>query len=222
MSKINVVTLDGPAGVGKSTVSKKVAEALGFTLLDTGAMYRAVGIFLSDKNIDLADETALSRALLGVDIDLLASETGDCGVIIGEQDVSDRIRTAEAGMLASKVSALPLVRTKLTEMQRNIGAKGGVVAEGRDMGTVVFPAAIHKFYLDASPEIRCERRCRQLRAKGEEVDAVDLLEQIKTRDKNDREREIAPLKQADDALLVDTGTLSLDGVVSTILDAIKK
>lgn len=222
MSKINVVTIDGPAGVGKSTVSKKIAQDLGFTLLDTGAMYRAVGIYLGDKEVLLGDEKAVSAALEGVEIELLSSEKGDCGVVIAGTDISHRIRTPEAAMMASKVSALPVVREKLTEMQRILGNKGAVVAEGRDMGTVVFPGALHKFFLDASPEIRCARRSAQLREKGEEVNEVELLEQIITRDKNDRERKIAPLKKAEDALLVDTGDLNIDGVVATILAHINK
>lgn len=220
MAKINVVTIDGPAGVGKSTVSKRVADALGFTLLDTGAMYRAVGIYLGDRDVPLDDPEAVYRALHGVEIDLLASDKGDCGVIIGGEDISHRIRTPQAAMMASQVSTLPVVREKLTEMQRRLGQKGAVVAEGRDMGTVVFPQALHKFFLDAAPEIRCTRRAVQLREKGDEVNEQELLEQIISRDKNDRERKIAPLKKAEDAVLVDTGTLSLEGVVETIMEHI--
>jgi len=221
MSKINVITIDGPAGVGKSTVSKKIADILGFILLDTGAMYRAVGIYLGDRAVQLDNAEAVSQALSGVKIDLLSSKIGDCGVVIAGEDISCRIRTPEAAMMASKVSALPVVREKLTEMQRALGQKGAVVAEGRDMGTVVFPQALHKFFLDAAPEVRCKRRSDQLREKGEEVNEVELLEQIITRDKNDRERKIAPLKKAEDALLIDTGTLSLDGVVEAVLASIR-
>lgn len=223
MSKIDVVCIDGPAGVGKSTISRMLASNLGYTYLDTGAMYRAIGLFLVKNNVDLTVEKEVADKIKDVDLKLISNAEGDTGVIIAGDDVSAEIRLPETSLLASKVSAIPCVREKLTELQRNIGDVGKVVAEGRDMGTVVFPSAKHKFFLEASPEIRTDRRIKQLREKGDEtITYDDLLEQIKTRDANDRGRKIAPLIQAEDATLVDTGGLSIKQVVETILLVVNK
>ncbi|MGL1932139.1 MAG: (d)CMP kinase [Desulfotalea sp.] len=220
-SKINVVCIDGPAGVGKSTISRKVASILGYTYLDTGAMYRAIGIFLKNNGIDLTNENDVACAITDVELKLISNKDGDTGVIIAGEDVSEEIRLPSTSLLASEVSALACVREKLTELQRNIGAAGYLVAEGRDMGTVVFPLARHKFFLEASAEIRTTRRIKQLEEKGDTSITYDvLLEQIITRDKNDRTRKIAPLKQADDAHLVDTGILSIGQVVKVLLEKI--
>ena len=175
--KKEIVTIDGPSGVGKSTLSRKVAAALGYTNLDTGAMYRAVGLCLQRLQIDLTDEQAVGAILAGMDLQLLpaAQEDGDVGVVVNGQDVSSAIRTPEAGMLASRVSAIPVVRKRLTEMQQVLGHKGKIVAEGRDTGTVVFPDARWKFYLEADLGERARRRVAQLRSAGQEVDAQELL-----------------------------------------------
>ena len=220
--KQNIITIDGPAGVGKSTVSRKVASATGYTYLDTGAMYRAVGLYLERLGANLDEPETVSRNLDELKMQLLppVDELSDVGVLLGDEDVSDIIRTPAMAMIASRVSALPVVREKLTRMQRVLGEVGGVVAEGRDTGTVVFPQAKHKFFLDADPEERARRRVEQLRQRGVEADQKEILAMTLKRDKNDRERKIAPLKQADDATKIDTTDISIDGVVEKILQKI--
>lgn len=222
VNTIDVVTIDGPSGVGKSTVSKRIAAELGYAYLDTGAMYRAVGIYLKDLAVDFSDQESVAAQLPSVVLELLPAPTmqEDTGVVINGIDVSGRIRTPEASMIASEVSAIGAVRAKLTELQRTLGEKGKIVAEGRDMGTVVFPQAKHKFFLDARAEIRAERRFKQLKAKGETPVYEEILEQTIIRDKNDSEREIAPLKQAADAFYVDTSDITLEQVSTSILKEI--
>ena len=221
--KKEIVTIDGPSGVGKSTLSRKVAAALGYTNLDTGAMYRAVGLCLQRLQIDLTDEQAVGAILAGMDLQLLpaAQEDGDVGVVVNGQDVSSAIRTPEAGMLASRVSAIPVVRKRLTEMQQALGQQGKIVAEGRDTGTVVFPDAHWKFYLEADLEERTRRRVAQLRSSGQEVDAQELLAMITKRDRDDQERTLAPLQKADDALAIDTTSLDIDEVCTKMLEVVQ-
>jgi cytidylate kinase len=221
--KQTIITIDGPAGVGKSTVSRRVAAATGFTYLDTGAMYRGVGLFLVQEKVNLQNGEEIAEKLTHLDIELLPArtETADVGVKVNGIDVSDSIRTPEMAMVASKVSALFEVRDFLTKMQREYGARGKIVAEGRDIGTVVFPQAAHKFFLDAKPEERSRRRCAQLQAKGEEADYEKILSMTLERDKNDREREIAPLKQATDAVYIDTTEVDIEGVVEGILKSVR-
>ncbi|MBE0583038.1 MAG: (d)CMP kinase [Desulfofustis sp.] len=217
-----VITIDGPAGVGKSTISRKLAARLGYTYLDTGAMYRAVALYLADRNIDFTDEDAVERALGDITIELLPAidETADSDVLLNGVDVGSRIRTPEMSMRASSVSALPSVRRKLTEMQQGLGRRGRVVAEGRDTGTVVFPTARHKFYLDASAIVRTRRRALQMLTRGETVDEEALLQMTVTRDRQDKERAVAPLKKAVDAHLIDTTNRSIDQVLQAILTTI--
>ncbi|MBW2658410.1 MAG: (d)CMP kinase [Deltaproteobacteria bacterium] len=218
----NIITIDGPAGVGKSTVSRMVAAATAYTYLDTGAMYRAVGLYLDGQSVDLDDLPAVSRSLEELKIELFpaADALSDIRVLLNGEDVSETIRTPAVAMIASRVSALSAVRDNLTKMQWAIGKKGRVVAEGRDIGTVVFPAARYKFFLDALPEERARRRVEQLRARGVEVDEVEILAMTLERDRNDRERELAPLRQAEDAVKVDTTDISIDQVVEKILQEI--
>lgn len=224
-AKLKVVTIDGPSGVGKSTVSRKVAAALGWTYLDTGAMYRAVGLqcYRAGIDIDIEDMAALSAVLDQLDLQLLPPlrEGCDVRVLVNGEEISEAIRTPEMGMMASKVSAVPAVRAKLTVMQQAMGRKGAIVAEGRDTGTVVFPTAAWKFYLDALPEERCRRRVAQLREKGQQVDEHALLAQIIKRDRDDTERSIAPLTKAVDALLIDASCLTADEVAATMLAVIR-
>lgn len=212
-----IVTIDGPSGAGKSTISRMVAARLHFTYLDTGAMYRAVGLAVERQGIELNDHAALQCCLDGIAIELLPNDDDDVRVLLNGEDISAAIRTPAMGMIASAVSAQPLVREKLTELQRRIGNQGGIVAEGRDMGTVVFPAARHKFYLDASPEERARRRCDQLRQKGRQVDEQEILDQIVKRDYDDSKRALAPLKPAADAVIVDTSTMAPEAVVECML-----
>ncbi|SDP75191.1 (d)CMP kinase [Desulforhopalus singaporensis] len=217
--KLIIVTIDGPAGVGKSTVSKKVAAATGFTYLDTGAMYRAVGLFFQEASVDLDNISQVREKLDMIEIELFPAtdEDSDVGVRLCGEDVSEAIRTPEMAMVASKVSAIPVVREVLTKIQREYGTRGRIVAEGRDTGTVVFPLAAYKFFLDAEPRERAERRFRQLKARGEEADYQELLRMTIERDNNDRNRLVAPLKQADDAVLIDTTALDVEEVVKQIL-----
>lgn len=222
--KQNIVTIDGPSGVGKSTISKKIAVKLGFTYLDTGAMYRAVGYQIVNDGIDTNDVEDLKKCLDSTDVELLPakSETEDVRVFLFGKDISKEIRTPEMSMVASTISAIPMVREKLTRMQRQIGKLEKIVAEGRDTGTVVFPLAAHKFFLDAKPEIRAKRRVLQLRDQGKDVDEKEILEMIIKRDKNDSERAVAPLKKADDATYIDTSELNINQVVERIIENIKK
>jgi cytidylate kinase len=221
--KQEIVTIDGPSGVGKSTLSRRVAAVLGYTYLDTGAMYRAVALFFKRRQIDLEDDQAVRSALLALDIQLFppTKEDGDVGVLVNGEDVSHAVRTPELGMLASRVSAIAAVRARLTAMQQAIGRCGKIVAEGRDTGTVVFPAAAWKFYLDADPRERARRREAQLRAAGQEVDAEELLRQTLKRDRDDQERVLAPLKKAKDATSIDTTCLDIEAVCATILEKIQ-
>lgn len=220
--KMNIITIDGPAGVGKSTVSRKVAAATGFTYLDTGAMYRAVGLYLDRCAVDLDKQGEVASSLRKLNLELIpaANEDSEAGVNINGEDVSDIIRTPEMAMIASRISAVPVVREILTDILRGYGKKGKIVAEGRDTGTVVFPQAAHKFFLDAKPEERARRRVEQLQKNGIAVSLQQTLALTLERDKNDRNRSIAPLRQADDALFIDTTKKSLEDVVSKILEEI--
>jgi cytidylate kinase len=224
--KLGIVTIDGPSGSGKSTISRLLAARLGYTYLDTGAMYRAVGLKVKEAGLDLDQEAgraALPDLLAEIDITLApaASADDDARVFVNNKEVSHLIRTAEMGMVASRVSAEPVVREKLTEMQRQIGSRGGIVAEGRDTGTVVFPKAEYKFYMDASPEERARRRQLQLREKGQEEDYQKLLEQIIKRDHDDSARSLAPLTPAQDAVIVDTSAMSIEAVARHMLEKIQ-
>jgi len=222
--RLKAVTIDGPSGVGKSTVSRKVAAGLGWTYLDTGAMYRAVGIQCQRNGINVADTAALTALLERLDLRLLPPLPlgDDVQVFIAGEDISMAIRSPEAGMMASQVSAIPAVRAKLTALQQAMGKAGEIVAEGRDTGTVVFPHAAWKFYLDAPPEERCRRRLAQLRAKGQQVDAHELLAQIIQRDRDDSERSVAPLRIAPDAVLIDATHLTADEVAAQMLAAVRQ
>lgn len=220
---LNIVTIDGPSGVGKSTVSRRLAARLGFTYLDTGAMYRTVALRCDQLGIDPNDEQAVSGVLEKLDMLFLpaASMDEEMRVIMEGVDITGEIRSPEISMLASTVSAHRQVRLKLTEMQQKMGRKEQIVAEGRDMGTVVFPNAAWKFYLDADPGERARRRIDQLKSRGVEVDEDEILEQIIARDRDDRERTIAPLKMAEDAVVVDSTSRNADEVINLMLSVIK-
>ncbi len=217
-----IVTIDGPSGVGKSTISKMVADRLGYTYLDTGAMYRAVAWKCLQEGISPDDGEQVAGLLADLRITLLPPERegDDVRVLVDGRDVSREIRTPEMGMAASRVSALKPVREKLTRMQQEIGRAGKIVAEGRDTGTVVFPDAAWKFFLDATPEERARRRAEQLRQRGQKVDETEILAQIIRRDRDDRERTIAPLRAAPDAIRIDTTSLGPAEVVASILSHI--
>jgi len=224
--KKNIITIDGPSGAGKSTISKLLAARLHYTYLDTGAMYRVVGLQVARSGLNLEAEGTrekLVELLAGLELTLApGGEDQETRAFLKGEDVSALIRTPEMAMVASRVSAEPEVRKKLTEMQRAIGTKGSIVAEGRDMGTIVFPEARYKFFLDASPEERARRRQKQLREQGCAVDYDEILTQIRKRDRDDSTRSLAPLKPAPDAIVIDTSQMSIDEVVSFMLAAVTK
>ena len=210
---MTVVAIDGPVGSGKSTVARLAAERLGFLYLDTGAMYRGIGLLATEAAVSLDDEAAVgeiaSRVVLAFDRDGKLRADG--------RDVSAAIRTLAMGAAASRVSALPRVRELLVERQRALAAGADVVMEGRDIGTSVFPDATVKVYLTARPEVRAARRADELRAKGEVADEHEVLDALLERDRRDMQRQVAPLRQAPDAVAVDTSEMTIAEVVAAIV-----
>ena len=221
MPEPSVVTIDGPAGVGKSSVSRDVAAALAYSYLDTGAMYRAVAVFTHDLGIADTDTEAVARALAHFNLEMMPDAEGGVRVLVNDVEITSRLRSPEISLASSRVSALPPVRQKLGTMQRQIGAAGRVVAEGRDMGTVVFPDAAYKFFLDAKPEIRAHRRALQLQAMGQRLDEADILRQIIQRDRQDSDRQIASLRPAATALIIDTSDKTRPEVVRIIVERVR-
>ena len=220
MKRRPIITIDGPAGAGKSTISKLLASRLSFICLDTGALYRAVAYRLKCEGWNGAAGTiADSGRLLKVS---LKHEAGRVRVIVDGEDVSEKIRTEEIGLLASRISALPQIRENLLPVQRELAAAGGVVAEGRDMGTVVFPDADVKFFLDASLEERAKRRYLEMVCKGERVNLTDIENDLLLRDRQDRGRSIAPLVIPAEAVVVDSSNQSIPQVVDFMISVIER
>jgi cytidylate kinase len=220
-----VVAIDGPAGAGKSTVARKVAETLGFVLVDTGALYRTIAWAARRAGVDWGDgeklgELARSIVLLS-ELTLETRPQAPGRVTLAGIDVSDAIRSAEIGMGASQVSAHPEVRAALLDLQRQLGKGGGVVLEGRDIGTVVFPDAEVKVFLTARPEVRAQRRYDELLAKGEQVSFEVTLDEVRRRDHNDTHRAVAPLVRADDAVEVDSSDKSVEDAVASIVGRVR-
>jgi len=215
-----IIAIDGPSGAGKSTLAKRLARELGFIYLDTGAMYRALALKVLRQGVDLADDARLARLVESTEIDL-QDNNATLEVLLDGINVADEIRTPEVSQLASKVSALKIVRARMLDLQRGMGKRGSVVAEGRDIGTVVFPNAEVKIFLDASAEERARRRCAELRAAGRPADLSETLREMEERDKRDSERDLAPLRMADDALRIDSSNASADSVAAQVLAKIR-
>ena len=213
--KILVVALDGPAGAGKSTVAQLAAKELGYTYIDTGAMYRAVAWKVLQQGGEVTDEKILA-VVPDIDVDL-SYENGKTTVRVDGQDVTSEIRTPEVSHIVSKVAALGPVREKMVDLQRKMAERGGVLMDGRDIATNVLPGADVKIYLTASIAERANRRYKELREKGLAVDLADIEHDIAARDKADMEREISPLVQADDATLLDTTGMTIPEVVARII-----
>ena len=213
--KMDAIAIDGPAGAGKSTIAKDLARCLEMTYVDTGAMYRAIAVWVGDNDADPADEAEVERLLEGITMSV-GYEEGVQRVYLGERDVTDRLRAEETGRIASVVSKYGAVRRKLVELQQQIAAKEPVIMDGRDIGTKVLPDAVLKIFMTASPDVRAKRRFDELMDKGVECDYDDILEDIKKRDHADETRTISPLKPADDAVILDTSDMTQDEVVEKI------
>ena len=215
-----VVAIDGPAGAGKSTAAKMLAERLGYALLDTGAIYRTLALLARREGVDWSDGPGVARLAQDLDIKF-AFEGGANHVFLRGADISREIRAPEISDGASRVSALPEVREALLDLQRRLGAAGGVVVEGRDIGTVVFPGAQAKFFLTATADERARRRVVELRAAGREVDPAQTLAELRARDHRDSTRAVAPLRQAEDAIEIESSALSPESVVDRMVEAVR-
>lgn len=215
------VAIDGPAGAGKSTISKGAAKRLGFVYIDTGAMYRAIGLAAVRRGIDSSDAEKVKTILDDVEVTIRHDEGGQLIFLNGE-DVSTDIRLPEISVAASNVAVIPEVRLKLVELQRALAAESDVIMDGRDIGTYVLPDAELKIYLTASVEERAERRCRELREKGVETDFEAVKKDIEYRDKNDSGREFAPLKPAEDSVYMDNTEITLEESIDKVCELVRK
>lgn len=214
------VAIDGPVGAGKSTIARAAAQRLGFVYCDTGALYRAIGLYCTRKGTDLADSEAIAARLPEISLNIRITD-GVQRVFLNGEDVSEEIRLPEISMAASAVSAVPEVRAALLELQRSMAKSDSVIMDGRDIGTVVLPNADVKIFLTAKPEIRAKRRYDELVKKGVETAFEEVLADLNKRDYNDSHRAAAPLRQADDAVLADTSELDFNGSVDLICDMIE-
>lgn len=215
------IAIDGPAGAGKSTIAKNIAKELGFIYVDTGAMYRAMAVYFLDKNINADDENAISEACKDVIINIVY-ENNTQQVILNGENITGRLRTEEVGNTASKTAVYADVRKKLVELQQELALTSNVVMDGRDIGTCVLPNATCKIYLTASVETRAERRYKELAEKGIEADIEIIKKDIADRDFRDMNRDVSPLRQADDAVLVDSSFMNISEVTKVIIDEYKK
>ncbi|SEF41821.1 cytidylate kinase [Eubacterium ruminantium] len=215
------VAIDGPAGAGKSTIARLAAKKLGFLYVDTGAMYRAIALYLLWDDTDIENEESLKKALDRININIVY-EKGVQHVFLNFQDVSAEIRSEKVSIMASKTSALQPVRDKLLDLQKSIAASNDVIMDGRDIGTNILPNAEVKIYLDASTDVRAKRRYDEMKAKGESPDMESIKKNIILRDEQDMNRKIAPLRKAEDAVLIDSSDMSIDQVVDRIVALVNK
>jgi cytidylate kinase len=216
-----IITIDGPAGSGKSTVSRLLATRLKVLYLDTGAMYRAVALQAKRKGVDLKDKEKISRLCRDLDLQFKTLD-GATRLFVGAEDISAAIRSPEMDMLSSAISAIKEVREAMTLLQRKMAKQGGVVAEGRDMGTVVFPDADYKFFVNADPEVRAGRRYRERLERGEAVSRGEVEKELRKRDAQDMTRALAPLVPAKDAIIIDTTNLTVEEVVEKMVKTIER
>ena len=216
------IALDGPAGAGKSSIARRAAKALDYIYVDTGALYRTIGLAATRKGIEPVASPEVEALLSEITVDLTFNDQGEQIVLLNGEDVSGFIRTPEASMMASKISAIPSVRAYLLDLQRNMAKTHNVIMDGRDIGTVVLPDAQVKIFLTASPEARATRRFKELIEKGMDVKYEDILQDVITRDYNDTHRETAPLKPAEDSITVDTTELDFEQSVEKIISVIKE
>ena len=216
MNNSKTITIDGPSGVGKGTLAKALAKYYDFKLLDSGAIYRLAALHCFKNNTDLENEDDVCKTLSNLNISFKI-EDDLVKAFLSNQDVTKEIRTEQTGMLASKVAAYSAIRAILLDKQREFATEQGLVTDGRDMGTVIFPQAQYKFFLDASTEITAKRRYDELKAKGQKPDFEKILADIKQRDFQDRNRKVAPLMPANDAIIVDTSELSIKEVFDTVI-----
>ena len=216
------IAIDGPAGAGKSTIAKAAAKHLGFIYVDAGAMYRAIGLYTIRKGVDATDVEGVKSLLSEIEVTLARDENKAQLVLLNGEDVSSLIRTEQVSMAASRVSAIPEVRAFLLNLQRDLASAQNVIMDGRDIGTVVLPDAKVKIFLTASAEIRARRRYDELVAKGEEAVYEDVLADVIERDNNDMNRPIAPLKPAQDSILVDTSELNLEESIDLLIRTIEE
>lgn len=215
-----IVAIDGPAGAGKSTIARQVAQRLGFQLIDTGAIYRTVAWRAVEQELDLDDAAAIAKLAAALRFDFKRDEAGQNTLICDGQVMGDEIRTPAISLASSQISSHPELRQALLQIQRDLGERASSVLEGRDIGTVVFPNADVKIFLTASNEIRAQRRVDQMRERGESAEFAEVLAEIVERDRRDSERAAAPLKRAKDAVDLDTSALDIDQVVARILEIV--
>ena len=214
------IAIDGPAGAGKSTIAKKAAGELGFIYVDTGAMYRAVAVYLTESDISASDEDLVEKSIADISVEI-KYEDGAQQVYLNGENVTGKLRTEAAGNMASKASALPCVREKLLSLQRDLAASNDVVMDGRDIGSVVFPHAEVKFFMTASPEVRAQRRYKELIEKGEKVTYEEVEANVRKRDYIDEHRETSPLVKTPDAVLIDNGDMTVEEEVEEMLKIIR-
>ena len=216
-----VIAIDGPAASGKSTTARKLAQKLEYIYIDTGAMYRACGLMSLKENIPLDDLDALTEMLSRIKIEIRYSPDGNM-ILLNDEDVSKRIREADITKLSSEIAVIGIVREKMVELQRIMGQKGGVIMDGRDIGTVVFPDADYKFFMIADVKTRALRRWKEAKEKGEELDLAEVEKELIWRDKNDSTRKISPLKKADDAIEIDTSGMSIEEQTALIIKHLER